>query len=130
VALTSPCPVGPERTACITDIAVDPDGGLVATYVVTGYEPELEPPSQHIHFYFDTVVGGDERNAGSEGSGGDWRLWDTPNPFTATGGDQGRTGYTLADAESVGATQLCSLVATATHSAIPGTGNCIDLPST
>jgi actin-like ATPase involved in cell morphogenesis len=130
VALVSPCPVGPERTACITDLAVDADGGLVATYVVTGYEPELDPPSQHIHFYFDSVVGDDERNAGSEGSGGDWRLWDTPNPFTATGGDQGRTGYTLADAEAVGATQLCSLVATATHAVFPGTGNCIDLPST
>ena len=130
VALVTPCPVGPERTACITDLAVDADGGLVATYVVTGYEPELDPPSQHIHFYFDSVVGDDERNAGSEGSGGDWRLWDTPNPFTATGGDQGRTGYTLADAELVAATQLCSLVATATHAVIPGTGNCIDLPST
>lgn len=121
------CPSGPSATVCITALSVDGDGGLVATYVTRGYTPELEPVSDHIHFYFDTAVGGDERNAGTAGSGGDWRLWDGPNPFTAVGGDQGRTGYTMADAEAAGATQLCSIVADAQHAVIPGTGNCIAL---
>ncbi|HET8931249.1 MAG TPA: Hsp70 family protein [Acidimicrobiales bacterium] len=121
------CPTGPQATACITDLSIDEDGGLVATYVTRGYTPELEPPSEHIHFYFDSVIGDDERNAGTAGSGGDWRLWDGPNPFTAVGGDHGRTGYTLADADTVGATRLCSIVADAHHAAVPGTGNCIEL---
>jgi hypothetical protein len=126
----TPCPEGPGRTACITEISVDADGGLVAPFVTTGYTPELEPIDFHVHFYFDSVVGDDERNAGSAGSGGDWRLWDTPSTFTATGGDGGRPGYTLADGQAVGATQLCSIVATAGHAAVVGTGNCIDLPAT
>ena len=68
------------------------------------------------------------RLAGTAGRGGDWRLWDGPNPFTATGGEQGRTGYTLDDARAVGATQLCSIVADPDHAVVPGTGNCIGLP--
>jgi molecular chaperone DnaK len=124
----TPCPTAVERAACIVDISVDAAGGLVATYVVSGYEPELEPIGDHIHFYFDTAVRGDERNAGSAGAGGDWRLWDAPNPFTATGGEQGRTGYTLADARLVGATALCAIVARPDHSVVPGTGNCIGVP--
>lgn len=124
----TPCPTDVPATVCITDIAIDDDGGLVATYVTSGYTPELEPVRDHIHFYFDSVVGGDERNAGTAGRGGDWRLWDGPNPFTATGGEQGRTGYTLDDARAVGATQLCSIVADPDHAVVPGTGNCIGLP--
>ncbi len=124
----TPCPTDQPATACIVGVEVDADGGLVATYVTDGYTPELEPVQDHIHFYFDTVVGGDERNAGTAGSGGDWRLWDGPNPFTATGGEQGRTGYTLAEGRAVGATQLCSVVADHHHAVRPGTGNCIELP--
>lgn len=121
------CPTGPPATACITEISVDANGGLVARYVTRGYTPQLDPLDRHIHFYFDTVVGNDERNAGTAGSGGDWRLWDGPNPFTATGGNQGRTGYTVADARAVGATKLCSIVADTAHAAVPGTGNCAEL---
>lgn len=123
----TPCPTDQAQTVCILDVGVDPDGGLVASYVTSGYTPELEPVEDHIHFYFDAV--GDPVNAGSEGTGGDWRLWDAPNPFTATGGESGRIGYTLSDARAVGATQLCALVATPTHAVIPGTGNCIELPA-
>jgi actin-like ATPase involved in cell morphogenesis len=122
----TPCPVGPPETACITELVVDADGGLVAYFTTTGYTPELEPARDHIHFYFDSV--GDETNAGAAGSGGDWRIWDAPNPFTPVGGEAGRTGYTLADAVAADATQLCSLVALPDHVVKPGTGNCIDLP--
>ncbi|NLD75904.1 MAG: Hsp70 family protein [Acidimicrobiales bacterium] len=123
----TPCPDAPA-TACITDLIVEADGSLTATYVTSGYTPELEPVSDHIHFYFDSVVGDDERNAGTAGSGGDWRLWDAPNPFRATGGEQGRTGYTIADADAVGAEQLCSIVADPNHAVVPGTGNCMAIP--
>lgn len=123
------CPDGPERTACITGISIDADGGLIAPFVATGYTPELEPAGFHVHFYFDSVTNGDERNAGSEGSGGDWRLWDGPTTFAPTGGDGGRPGYTIDDARAVDATQLCSVVATSSHAAVVGTGNCIDLPT-
>lgn len=122
----SPCPVGPERTVCISSIAVDDAGGLVAEYESVGYEPELEPIDWHIHFYFDTV--GDERNAGTAGTGGDWRLWDAPHPFAATGGEAGRPGYTLDEARLVGATSLCAIVADTSHAVVEGTGNCIDIP--
>ena len=129
VAGPTPCPTEPDRTACITSIALDETGGLVAQFETKGYAPELEPLQDHIHFYFDSAVNGDERNAGMAGSGGDWRLWDAPNPFTATGGDGGRPGYTLADAQAFGATQLCAIVADPTHTVYVGTGNCIDLPT-
>ena len=121
--------MGPERTACITTISIDEDGGLVAIYDTQGYEPALSPISEHIHFYFDSVISGDEHNAGTAGSSGAWRLWDGPDPFTATGGNDGRPGYTLAEAEAVAATQLCSIVATPSHAAVVGTGNCIDIPT-
>ena len=123
------CPAEPERTACITSISIDAAGGLVAEFEATGYTPELEPIQDHIHFYFDTAIDGDERNAGMAGSGGDWRLWDAPNPFTATGGDGGRPGFTLAEAQAIDATQLCALVADVNHEVYVGTGNCIDLPT-
>ena len=126
--LPTECPIGPPAVACITELSVDDAGGLVAGYETFGFTPELEPTSDHLHFYFDSVIGGDEINAGSAGSGGDWRLWDAPNPFTATGGEQGRTGYTVDDARVLGANSLCVLVADVDHAVYPGTGNCIAIP--
>ncbi len=127
-ALPTPCPADQPFTACITAIEVDAAGGLVATYVTTGYEPELEPVGDHIHFFFDSVIAGNEANAGTAGNVGEWRVWDAPNPFTATGGEQGRTGYTIDDARLFGATQLCSLAADVNHAVYEGTGNCIAIP--
>ncbi|MEO1058925.1 MAG: hypothetical protein AAFY28_18615, partial [Actinomycetota bacterium] len=81
-----------------------------------------------IHFFFDSVIAGNEANAGTAGNVGEWRVWDAPNPFTATGGEQGRTGYTIDDARLFGATQLCSLAADVNHAVYEGTGNCIAIP--
>ncbi len=126
--LPTDCPTGPPAVGCIVDISIGTDGGIVAGWETFGFTPELEPIGDHLHFYFDSVINGDEVNAGSAGSGGDWRLWDAPNPFVATGGDQGRTGYTLDDARLLGATSLCVLVADVNHAVYEGTGNCIAIP--
>ncbi|MEO1059436.1 MAG: Hsp70 family protein [Actinomycetota bacterium] len=64
-ALPTPCPTDQPFTACITAIEVDAAGGLVATYVTNGYSPELEPVGDHIHFFFDSVIAGNEANAGT-----------------------------------------------------------------
>ena len=109
----SPCPEDQPRVACIfTGVTVDEaTGEIQAPYFTEGFTPELEPAGYHMHFYLDTAVGGDERKAGSEVPGGSWKPWDGPTPFTSFGGDNGRTGYTIADAEAAGARNLCVLVA-------------------
>ena len=122
----SPCPEDQPRVACIfTGVTVDEaTGEIQAPYFTEGFTPELEPAGYHMHFYLDTAVGGDERKAGSEVPGGSWKPWDGPTPFTSFGGDNGRTGYTIADAEAAGARNLCVLVADELQQVVPDSGNC------
>ena len=126
----TPCPVEPELVGCIlAGVAVDTDTGeMTVPYQTFGFVPELEPADYHLHFYLDTVVDGDERKAGAQEPGGSWKLWDGLGPFTSFGGENGRTGYTLADAKAEGARHLCVLVAEADHTVLPGTGNCAPIP--
>ncbi|MCP4222193.1 MAG: protein kinase [Actinomycetia bacterium] len=127
----TPCPVDQERIACLTGVAIDSDSGeMVAAYQVYGFIPELDPIDYHLHFYLDTVVGGDERKAGSEVSGGDWRSWDGILPFTSVDAESGRTGFRQADVEATGARNLCVLVADPDLRAVPGSGNCAPIPYT
>jgi hypothetical protein len=122
----TPCPTDQEKVACIfAGIAVDEaTGELTVPYFTEGFRPELEPAGDHLHFYLDTAVDGDERKAGVEVPGGSWRPWDGPFPFTSFGGDNGRTGFTLADVQAAGATWMCVLVSDAEQRAIKGSGNC------
>ncbi|MEZ5250915.1 MAG: hypothetical protein R2713_17390 [Ilumatobacteraceae bacterium] len=112
--------------ACIyAGVSVDEaTGELSAPFFTEGFVPELEPAGDHLHFYLDTAVAGDERRAGTEVAGGSWKPWDAPMPFTSFGGENGRSGFTLADVEAAGARHLCVLVADADQRAIPGSGNC------
>ena len=122
----TPCPTGVERVACIFGSVSSDDatGEVTALYFTEGFTAELEPAGYHVHFYLDSVVAGDERKAGAEVSGGGWKPWDGPFPFTSFGGESGRTGFTVADIVAAGARNLCAIVADADQVAIPGTGNC------
>jgi len=122
----TPCPDDQERVGCIlAGVVVDESTGeMMAPYFTEGFSPELEPASFHLHFYLDSVVAGDERKAGTEVTGGGWKPWDAPFPFSSFGGENGRTGFTVADAEAASARQLCVVVADADQRAIPGSGNC------
>ncbi len=121
----SPCPRGPERTACLLGVAADESTGeIIVPYDTVGFVPELDPIDFHVHFYLDTAVDGDERKAGAEVPGGSWKIWDGLSIFTSFGGENGRTGFTVADVEAAGARRMCVLVATPEHFAVPGTGNC------
>ncbi|MEM8925382.1 MAG: serine/threonine-protein kinase [Actinomycetota bacterium] len=126
----TPCPVEQERIACIIAVAIDEDGEMLAAYEVFGFVPELEPVDYHLHFYLDTAVDGDERKAGTEVPGGSWRPWDGILPFTTSGGENGRIGFTQADVEAAGARHLCVIVADPEQRAIPGSGNCAPIPYT
>ncbi len=123
----TPCPDDQPRHACIwlAPVANDPeDGDLSVYYFTSGFVPELEPADYHLHFYLDTDVDGDERKAGTEIPGSTWKPWDGPFPFSTSNGQNGRTGFSLADIEASGARQVCVIVADAESRAIPGTGNC------
>jgi serine/threonine-protein kinase len=127
----TPCPVGHERVACITGVALDADTGeITAPYEVFGFVPELDPIDYHLHFYLDSVVEGDETKAGTETAGGDWRAWDGTLPFATNDPESGRTGFTQADVVATGARNLCVLVADPEQRALPGTGNCAPIPYT
>jgi hypothetical protein len=126
----TPCPDGQERVACIiSGVAYDEDTGeLVFGIFAEGFIPELDPPGFHVHFYFDSSVSGDERRAGSAAAGGDYRVWDQPFTVTSTNGENGRSMYTLSEAEAADARFLCSVVADADQVAIPDSGNCAPMP--
>jgi hypothetical protein len=96
----------------ITNITISGDRYAVY-YETPGYTPNVA--SLHIHFFFNTVR---PENAGTQGSGGTWILYDLPVPFT---------GYGPGDRPAE-ATQMCALVANANHSVRLGTGNCFNLP--
>ena len=121
----TPCPDDQPVHACIWLPLVPDDpgtGDLSVYYFTSGFAPELEPAGLHLHFYLDTAVGGDERKAGSEVSGGTWKEWDGPYPFSTFGGQNGRTGFSMADLQASGARQVCVIVADADQRALPGTG--------
>lgn len=122
----TPCPEGLERVACLfAGVSVDEDSGVIeAPYFTEGFVPEISADGYRMHFYLDSVVGGDERKAGSEVPGGSWKPWDGPYPFSSFGGPDGRTGFTVGDVQAAGARNLCVLVADPDGRAIPGTGNC------
>jgi serine/threonine-protein kinase len=129
----TPCPDDQPVHACIWLPLVPDDpgtGDLSVYYFTSGFAPELEPAGLHLHFYLDTAVGGDERKAGSEVSGGTWKEWDGPYPFSTFGGQNGRTGFSMADLQASGARQVCVIVADADQRALPGTGNCAPIVKT
>ncbi len=125
----TPCPTEQERVACLTAVAMDPSTGeMIAAYESFGFIPELEPVDYHLHFYLDTVVAGDERKAGTAEPGGGWRSWDGILPFTTSGGENGRVGFSQADVVAAGARHLCVIVADPDQRAVPGSGNCAPIP--
>ena len=74
-----------------------------------------------------TAFAADVLNAGARGPDpAEWVLWDQPNPF-GQGGVNGP--YTVGDAKSRGATEICVLVADNLHAVTPGTGNCLPIPA-
>ncbi|MPY93710.1 MAG: hypothetical protein GEV08_11810 [Acidimicrobiia bacterium] len=117
---------------CISDIRAAGDD-LVVDYEALEYEPKIVAPGgleRHIHFYFPVgPMAENPENAGTGGpTPGSWIIWDVPSPFR-NGQRQDIGGYTVQNAQQVGATQLCALVADAVHTVYPGTGNCVDLPT-
>jgi predicted Ser/Thr protein kinase len=126
----TPCPSEPARIACIIGgVALDETTGeMLVPYETIGFTPELEPADDHLHFYLDTAVDGDENKAGSATPGGSWKEWDGFPPFSSFGGENGRTGFTAADVEAAGARTLCVLVADSDHVAAPASGNCSPIP--
>jgi serine/threonine-protein kinase len=107
---TETVPPGPYVR--INEITIENDR-YVVVYETFEYTEEL--PGTHVHFYYDTVS---EANAGSPGSG-PWILYGGPRPFQE---------YTVGSRPTQ-ATQMCARVANPNHSIIPGSGNCMDLPS-
>jgi len=120
---------GTDRFVCIRSVSVDADGGLVAPFDATNFEPFIGgAPNHHIHFYFPVgVIAENQLNAGTSGpSPGGWRIWDTPSTF-GPGGNV--AAYTVDEAAAVEATELCALVADAQHQVIADSGNCVEIPS-
>jgi predicted Ser/Thr protein kinase len=126
----TPCPTEPAKTACIVGAVAldDTTGEMLVPYETVGFTPELEPASDHLHFYLDTAVLGDENKAGAAVPGGSWKEWDGFPPFSSFGGENGRTGFTAADVEAAGARTLCVLVADADHVVARASGNCSPIP--
>ena len=117
-----------QRFVCITSIAVDDVGNIVAEYDPTGFVPfRGTAPNRHVHFFFPVGNNADDpQNAGTgTESRGSWIAWD--DAVFGPGGQS--AGYTIFDAIEVGATELCALVADANHEVTVGTGNCAPLPA-
>ena len=91
-------------TALITGVKVVSD-----RYEVTFSTAEFVPaiPGMHVHFYFNGASGAD----GFDYAG--------VSPFT---------GYRVAERPG-GASQICIVVAAATHTVVAGSGNCVNLPN-
>jgi actin-like ATPase involved in cell morphogenesis len=115
------------RCAHISAIRVSGDH-YVADYTVDGFDPLTREnggtaDDHHVHFFFDTTP---PENAGANGpSPGVWTVWDLIDAGGALTFDEAA----VADAQDLGASQLCVLVADAGHGVEQGTGNCVDLPS-
>lgn len=122
----TPCPDDQPKVACIHNgVSFDEETGVLnVSFFTEGFVPELEPASDHVHFYFDTTVDGDENAAGSASPVAEYRLWDQPFNIFETTGENGRAMFTLADARAADARYLCVIVADADQVALPGTGNC------
>ncbi len=125
--VTATCDNTTNPFVCITSLGIDSNGFLVATFDASGFLPLVGPaPNQHVHFYFPVgSMADDQLNAGSSGPDlGEWILWDEAVFAPGPGG----VSYSLEDALSVGATELCALVASSSHEVTPGSGSCIPLP--
>ncbi|HEY8543457.1 MAG TPA: hypothetical protein VIL36_00355, partial [Acidimicrobiales bacterium] len=99
------------------------------TYEVEDFDPVIvdaqrgTPEDHHVHFFFDTTP---PEHAGTNSpTPGRWTVWDR-----ALGGGELRfDAATVAEADELGARQLCVLVADAGHGVEQGSGNCVDLPT-
>ncbi|MFK7919282.1 MAG: serine/threonine-protein kinase [Ilumatobacter sp.] len=122
----TPCPEDQPKVACIHNGVsfTEETGVLNVSFFTEGFVPELEPASDHVHFYFDTTVDGDENAAGSASPVAEYRPWDLPFNIFDTTGENGRAMFTLADARAADARYLCIIVADADQVALPDTGNC------
>jgi molecular chaperone DnaK len=112
-------PAGAEFFSRINSIDVQ-DGRYVVDFETFGFEPQLEGPNKHVHFFFDAVP---PSQAGSPGNG-PWQLYPTRS------GVVGESPFTLFGVDDVirGSTKMCILVANNDHSVIAETGNCTPLP--
>jgi actin-like ATPase involved in cell morphogenesis len=122
-----PCESGSGRCARITDISVEGDR-YVALYEVEDFEPLRpdhggSPEDHHLHFFFDTTP--PEQAGQNPGPEGQWVLWDRQDGE----GELRFVDAHPAEAQELGAEQLCVLVADAGHGVEQGTGNCVDLPT-
>ncbi len=123
----TPCPLDQPKVACIhagVGVLDDTTGVINVSFFTQGFIPELEPAGDHVHFYFDTTVDGDEQAAGTGSAVAQYKPWDLPFDIVELQGDNGRTMFTVADARAADARYLCVIVATANQVALPGTGNC------
>lgn len=125
--LPADCVGAGEPFVCITSVSADAAGNLIIPFKVSGFIAN-KGTGRHIHFFFpnNPKIQADILNAGASGPDqAEWVLWDLPNPF----GQDGLNGpYTVADAKSRGATEICVLVADNFHAVTPGTGNCLPIP--
>ena len=94
----------PTLQASITGISIN-GSNYVVNFTTTNFVPASG--SNHVHFYYDT-----------EASTVVNKMYSSPAP------------YNLATStKPAGATQLCIIVSDPSHSAIPSSGNCFNLPS-
>jgi hypothetical protein len=121
------CPSDSGRCASITGIRLEGDH-YEADYSVVSFDP-ITPDhggtadDHHVHFFFDTTP---PEQAGTNSEiRGPWVVWDRSDGDGALLFDEA----TVAGAQEAGASQLCVLVADASHGVEQGTGNCVDLPT-
>ena len=122
------CDPAPGPFVCLVAATVDAQGNLSVPFQATGFEPFIgSAPNLHIHFFFDVEPMRSNAEAAGTPSlpGAKWILWDKPNPFGVGGAT---APYTLAEAQAVGATQICALVADSNHKVTTGSGTCVALP--
>ena len=115
---------GPSLTdclggACISDASLNGDAIEVTWEAVDGtvLTDDLNAPgTNHVHFYFE----GQNRGVG-EGDGS--TQWNAIGPS-----QQPFTGRTLSEAQGLGVSQLCVILAAGgEHTVVEGTGNCVDV---
>jgi len=121
-----PCTDGDfDLLACIDEVTVREDGQLVASFTTFGFTPEdtTSPETNHVHFFLTDSETGEFNQVTGGLPGGDpsnWIVWIVPDDF-----DQ----LSLQQAQDFGADALCIVVATFDHQSIPGTGNCVPVPT-
>jgi hypothetical protein len=121
------CESDSGRCASISGIRISGDH-YVADYTVTDFDPLTREnggtaDDHHVHFFFDTTS--PEDAGANSASPGQWVVWDRVDAGGALSFDEAK----VADAEGNAASQLCVLVADASHGVEQGTGNCVDLPT-